>query len=161
MRFADRDQKVRYSTYNWAPIAPSWGCNGGAWNVDTTTPTPYPTDGAGNPIAGCPTGTFQGYPEGIWEATSLNSHYNSHVFPNGPLVFLSRDTLRNYGLQTEGLAEGQPGKGVYVVREPTPNPPSAEFAEITQRIESLRDALAAAMAQLDARVSELEKSIRG
>ena len=64
-------------------------------------------------------------------------------------------------LQTEGLAEGQPGKGVYVVREPTPDPPSAEFAEITQQIESLRDALATAMAQLDARVSELEKSIRG
>lgn len=64
-------------------------------------------------------------------------------------------------LQTEGLAEGQPGKGVYVVREPTPDPPSAEFAEITQRIEGLRDALRTAMAQLDARVTELEKSIRG
>ena len=47
VRFADRDQKVRYSTYNWAPIAPSWSCNGAAFNVDTTTPTPYPVDGAG------------------------------------------------------------------------------------------------------------------
>ncbi len=37
VRFADRDQKVRYSSYNWAPIAPAWGCNGAAFNVDTTT----------------------------------------------------------------------------------------------------------------------------
>ena len=64
-------------------------------------------------------------------------------------------------LQTEGLAEGQPGKGVYVIREPTSAQPSAEFTEITQRIASLRDAMGAAMAQLDARVTELEKSIRG
>ena len=105
VRFADRDQKVRYSSYNWAPIAPSWSCNGAAWNVDTTTPTPYPVDGAGNPLAGCPSGTFQGYPAGIWEATSLNSHYNGGAFPNGPMVFLSRDTLRNYDLHTQGLAD--------------------------------------------------------
>jgi TonB-dependent receptor len=105
VRFADRDQKVRYSSYNWAPIAPSWSCNGAAFNVDTTSPAPYPVDGSGNPLAGCPAGSFQGYPEGIWEATSLNSHYNGGVFPNGPLVFLSRDALRNYDLHTEGLAD--------------------------------------------------------
>ena len=60
-------------------------------------------------------------------------------------------------LQSEGLAEGQPGKGVYVTREPTPAQPSKEFVEITQRIQSLRDTLGAAMAELDARVSDLEK----
>lgn len=99
VRFADRDQKVRYSSYNWAPIAPSWSCNGAAFNVDTTTPTAYPA------ASGCPSGTFQGYPAGIWESTSLNSHFNGNVFRNGPMVFLSRDTLRNYDLHTEGLAD--------------------------------------------------------
>lgn len=99
VRFADRDQQVRYSTYNWAPIAPAWSCNGAAWNVDTTSPTSYPA------VAGCPSGTFQGYPEGIWEATSLNNHYNGGVFPNGPLIFLSRDALRDYRRHTEGLAD--------------------------------------------------------
>jgi hypothetical protein len=50
-------------------------------------------------------------------------------------------------------------KGVFVIREPTPVQPSTEFVEITQRIESLRDTLGAAMAELDARVSELEKTL--
>ena len=63
-------------------------------------------------------------------------------------------------LQTEGLAEGQPGKGVYVIREPAPAEPSAEFVEITRQIEGLREDLAVAMTQLDARLTELEKSLR-
>jgi DNA-binding GntR family transcriptional regulator len=63
-------------------------------------------------------------------------------------------------LQSDGLAEGQPGKGVYVSREPEPSAPSAEFVEISQRIDDLREALDSAMAQLDARVSELEKTLR-
>ena len=42
VRFADREQKVRYSSYNWAPIAPAWNCNGPGFNVDNTTPAPYP-----------------------------------------------------------------------------------------------------------------------
>ena len=37
VRFADREQKVRYSSYNWAPIAPAWGCNGPGFNIDNTT----------------------------------------------------------------------------------------------------------------------------
>ena len=63
-------------------------------------------------------------------------------------------------LQTEGLAEGQPGKGVYVIREPTPAEPSAEFVEITRQIDDLRDTLAVAMTQLDARLTQLEQSLR-
>ena len=37
VRFADREQKVRYSCYNWAPIAPAWSCNGPGFNIDNTT----------------------------------------------------------------------------------------------------------------------------
>jgi TonB-dependent receptor len=97
VRFADRDQKVRYSAYNWAPIAPAWGCNGPGFNIDNTTPAPYP--------AACNhAGTFNGYPEGIWDSVSLADHYDGSVFDNGPTVFLSRATLRDYALHTEGLA---------------------------------------------------------
>ena len=47
-----------------------------------------------------------------------------------------------------------------MIREPAPAQPSAEFVEITRRIEDLRDTLAAAMNQLDARLTALAKSLR-
>ena len=98
VRFADREQKVRYSSYNWAPIAPAWNCNGPGFNVDNTTPAPYPA-ACGNP------NPFNGYPAGIWEATDMSGHYDGSVFPNSPMVFLNRATLRDYDLHTEGLAD--------------------------------------------------------
>jgi TonB-dependent receptor len=98
VRFADREQKVRYSGYNWAPIAPAWSCNGPGFNVDNSTPAPYPA-ACGNP------NPFNGYPAGIFEPVNLAGHYNGSVFPNSPLVFLNRSTLRNYDLHSEGLAD--------------------------------------------------------
>jgi TonB-dependent receptor len=98
VRLADREQKVRYSSYNWAPVAPPWGCNGPAFSVDNTTAAPYPA-ACGNP------NPFNGYPAGIWESVSLADHYDGSVFDNGPLVFLNRATLRDYELHTEGLAD--------------------------------------------------------
>jgi len=98
VRFADREQKVRYSSYNWAPIAPAWGCNGPGFNIDNTQPAAYPAAcGNANP--------FNGYPAGIWESTSLKDHYNGNVLSGSNLVFLNRATLRDYDLHTEGLAD--------------------------------------------------------
>ena len=37
MRYADRNQTVRYSTFNWTPIAANWNCNGPGFNADNTT----------------------------------------------------------------------------------------------------------------------------
>ena len=98
VRFADREQKVRYSSYNWAPIAPAWGCNGPGFNIDNTTPAPYPA-ACGN------ASPFNGYPAGIWETANLSDHFNGSVFNNDPLVFLTNATLRDYDLHTEGLAD--------------------------------------------------------
>ena len=42
-------------------------------------------------------------------------------------------------LQNEGVAEGQPGKAVYVQREPEPVEPSTEYRELTRQIDDLRD----------------------
>jgi TonB-dependent receptor len=98
VRFADREQKVRYSSYNWAPIAPAWSCNGPGFNVDNTTAAAYPA-ACGNANA------FQGYPEGIWESVDMSGHYDGNVFGGSPMVFLNRSTLRDYDLHTEGLAD--------------------------------------------------------
>ena len=42
VRYADRNQTVRYSTFNWTPIAASWNCNSPGFNADNTTAAPYP-----------------------------------------------------------------------------------------------------------------------
>jgi TonB-dependent receptor len=98
VRFADREQKVRYSSYNWAPIAPAWNCNGPGFNIDNTQPAAYPA-ACGNP------NQFNGYPAGIWDSVDLSSHYDGSSISGSPLVFLNRATLRDYDLQTEGLAD--------------------------------------------------------
>lgn len=63
-------------------------------------------------------------------------------------------------LQNEGLAEGQPGKAVYVQREPAATEPSAEYRNITQQIEGLREALGEAVQQFDQRLTKLEQTAR-
>lgn len=60
-------------------------------------------------------------------------------------------------LQNDGIAEGQPGKAVYVQREPTPAEPTAEYRQITQQIEDLRQDLTDALQLLDARLTRLEQ----
>jgi hypothetical protein len=106
VRYADRKQKVRYSTYNWSPVAAPWNCNGPGFNVDNTTPTPYPaTDG---PPAPRPArqDTFQGYGAGIWSVAGLGDFYDGKVFPNNDLVFLSKATLADH----DGLIKALSGK---------------------------------------------------
>jgi hypothetical protein len=89
VRYADRKQKVRYSTYNWSPVAAPWNCNGPGFNIDNTTPQPYP--------AACGhAGNFKGYGAGIWSVSGLGDFYNGNVFPNNDLVFLSKATLADH-----------------------------------------------------------------
>ena len=86
VRYADRKQKVRYSTYNWSPVAAPWNCNGPGFNSDNTAPAPYP--------AACGhAGDFKGYGANIWTTASLGDFYDGKVFPNNELVFLSKQTL--------------------------------------------------------------------
>ncbi|MBP2369918.1 winged helix-turn-helix domain-containing protein [Pseudonocardia parietis] len=85
---------------------------------------------------------------GLLPSTStLMSSYNVSVT-------VARAAIKQ--LQNDGVAEGQPGKGVYVTAVPQPAEPSAELVAITRRIDALREALDSAMSELDARVSKLE-----
>jgi TonB-dependent receptor len=86
-RRADRQQKVRYSTYNWSPVAAPSICNGPGFNSDNTTAAPYPAS------CGDSQRVFQGYGANIWEVASLGDFYDDNVFRNGPMVFLSGATL--------------------------------------------------------------------
>lgn len=61
-------------------------------------------------------------------------------------------------LQNEGVAIGQPGKGVFVRREPEPDEPSTEYAELMERITDLRETVTRSVDQLAERVAALEKT---
>jgi len=88
VRYADRTQTVRYSTFNWTPIAANWNCNGPGFNIDNTTPAPYPA-------CAQPHADFKGYGPGIWGNTNFNKFYDKGVYPNGQLVFLNKGTITN------------------------------------------------------------------
>jgi len=97
VRYADRSQTVRYSTFNWTPIAANWSCNGPGFNADNTSPGAYPACAAGHP-------NFLGYGAGIWGTTNFNSFYRGSVYPNGSLVFLNNATVTNFQKLTKGLS---------------------------------------------------------
>ncbi len=102
VRHADREQKVRYSTFNWSPVAAPWNCNGPGFNVDNTAPSNYAACGdAGR--------QFLGYGAGIWESTPLDGFYNGSAYDNGPLVYLNRPTLANRDAHIQALSGATTG----------------------------------------------------
>jgi len=103
VRYADRKQTVRYSTFNWTPIAAPWNCNGPGFNADNTSGGAYPTN-TGNCGGNAGHPAFTGYGAGIWEANSLGSFYDGKVYDNGGLVFLNRATLKNFAGLIKGLS---------------------------------------------------------
>jgi TonB-dependent receptor len=95
VRYADRNQTTRYSTFNWTPIAANWNCNGPGFSITQTTPAPY---------GACGAGTFQGYGAGIWGTTNFNNFYSSGVYPNGNLVFMNKGTITNTAAVLQALS---------------------------------------------------------
>ncbi|MGI8797835.1 MAG: winged helix-turn-helix domain-containing protein [Pseudonocardia sp.] len=103
-------------------------------------------------------------------ADELRRQILDGTYPVGSALPSTAQLMSSYGvsvtviraavkaLQTEGVAEGQPGKAVYVSREPSPAEPSAEYRQFTQQIEGLREALGQAIQDLDERLTQLEKS---
>jgi TonB-dependent receptor len=103
VRYADRDQTTRYSTFNWTPIAATYYCNGPGFSLTSTTPAPYPT--ATSTSSSCaPHSEFLGYGAGIWGTTNFNNFYNSGVYPNGNLVFMNKGTITNTGAVLQALS---------------------------------------------------------
>jgi TonB-dependent receptor len=103
VRYANRRQQVRYSTFNWTPIAAPWNCNGPGFNADNTTGGAYPTD-TGNCGGNTGHAPFQGYGAGIWESESLGDFYDGNAYPNGPLVYLNRATLQDFPRLIQSLS---------------------------------------------------------
>ncbi|RZJ46887.1 MAG: TonB-dependent receptor [Brevundimonas sp.] len=80
VRYADRSQHVRYSGYNWGNIANNWNLTSGQsayWNIDRRTAS----------------GTFTGYPTGLYETRSFGSDFFGNT---GQYVFFDMDRLANH-----------------------------------------------------------------
>ena len=77
-RYADRDQTVAWSTYNWANVANTWGdAQQAYWNLDSHTPS----------------GSFTGYPEGLYEVSEFGADFFGGSL--GSFPFVPRDALRD------------------------------------------------------------------
>ncbi|MCA1675023.1 MAG: winged helix-turn-helix domain-containing protein [Actinobacteria bacterium] len=103
-------------------------------------------------------------------ADDLRAKISDGTYPVGAMLPSTSQLMASYDvsvtvaraavkeLQNEGIAEGQPGKAVYVQREPAPAEPSADYVEITQQIQALREALDQAVQELGDRLTRLEQA---
>ncbi|WP_255587152.1 TonB-dependent receptor [Hephaestia mangrovi] len=102
LRYANRHQVVRYSTFNWSPIAAPYMCNGPGFNLDNTSAAPYPVSSS---YPNCPARPdFQGYGANLFGPYNIGGLYDGNVYPNGDLVFVNGRALTNYKLLMSGLA---------------------------------------------------------
>ncbi|ARU28946.1 TonB-dependent receptor [Cellvibrio sp. PSBB006] len=93
-RYADRQQNIRWSGYNWQNVANTWtGNQAGYFNLDRHNP-----DGLG----------FLGYPQGHYEAREFESDF-FNLSPN-EFVFADMDLLQNQRLMASSM--GAAGLGL-------------------------------------------------
>ncbi len=90
VRYADREQKVNWSTYNWKNIANTYSCNKGVFNIDHTTPQDWT----------CPNGDvyhFEGYQEGLYQNASFGTDFmhESGLINQHDFVFFNYDVLED------------------------------------------------------------------
>ncbi len=92
-RYADRDQEVRYSAYNWGNISNNWNLGNSQftyWNIDNTTPN----------------GAFNGHPGNYTVANFGGDFFGGST----PAVFFDAVSLKNRGINTlsyDALGVGQ------------------------------------------------------
>jgi TonB-dependent receptor len=136
VRYADRRQTVRYSTFNWTPIAASWNCNGAGFNADNTQP---------NPAAAC-NSNFKGYGADLFGPYGFGNLYNGKVYPNGDLVFVNKDALTDYERLMAGLSGVNPPLGNYT---PICDRPGTTGCFLPAEIMDLREQTKSAYAMLN------------
>jgi iron complex outermembrane recepter protein len=105
VRYADREQTVRYSGFNWGNITNNYNLNSGQrryWNIDQVTPRGNP-----NLPVSDPAGQFGGYPVGLYETRQFGSDFFGS---SGQYVFFNMDRLANHDadlLSYDNLGVGQ------------------------------------------------------
>ena len=62
-------------------------------------------------------------------------------------------------LKTEGLVAGQPGKAVYVLRQPDAPEPSPDYTELMSQIGALRQHVQTALESVNDRLTKIEAAL--
>lgn len=83
MRYADRDQVVRWSTYNWSNVANTWAQNACYYNVDSHAP------------GDCNGQAFLGYPMGAYEVRSFASPFGGALLSPQDFVFFNMGLMQD------------------------------------------------------------------
>jgi len=106
VRYADRQQNVNWSTYNWKNISNTYSCNQGNFNIDQTTPVTWT----------CPTGEvrhFEGYQEGLNQIESFGTDFmhQSDLINQHDFAFFNYDVLEDRqklsaAMSTAALSQG-------------------------------------------------------
>ncbi|HTM81525.1 TonB-dependent receptor [Asticcacaulis sp.] len=93
VRYADREQKIRWSVYNWANIANTWSNNASYWNTDS-------------PV----------YPAGMTEAAGFGSDFmDGNVLPaNAQFLFVKDSILEDKAKVINGFSMNSIGVGSWV-----------------------------------------------
>ena len=99
LRYADREQTVRWSTYNWQNVANTWTDCGNAhpyWNIDS-------------PGGGTCNGTgehFNGYPSGFYSVNNFGTDFfggGQGQFPFVPFGFLNQHRADEFSQELTGV----------------------------------------------------------
>jgi iron complex outermembrane recepter protein len=109
VRHADREQTVRWGSYNWANIANTWCQNGTYYNIDNHTGGAIPPGGDCNGN----TTQWNGYPDNMYLSRTFDSGFygGGRVTPN-EFVFANMDALKNRET-IAGLSRGNLGIGAW------------------------------------------------
>lgn len=94
-RLAERDQDIRWTSYNWQNVSNTWTGNGFPyWNLDRHDPA--------NGVGAQP--DFRGYPEGHYTTRTFNSDfYGGGLLTPNTFVFGNMDLLRNQQLMASSM----------------------------------------------------------
>ncbi len=120
VRYADREQNVNWSTYNWKNISNTYSTNAGSFNIDQTSPITWYT--GDNPVLTNPASyvehNFKGYQDGLYSVQSFGTDllHGQHLIDQNNFVYFNYDIMENRAAMAKamGMAPDQAGVGSWV-----------------------------------------------
>lgn len=100
VRYADRDQTVRWGSYNWGNIANTWSNNAAWYNIDQYNPST--TNGT----------AFTGYQRGLSDTRRFSDDfYGGGLLSPQEFVFFNMDKLKDHAGMQQALGTASTGVG--------------------------------------------------